>query len=177
MFDDWHQLRIDIDPQAHPDILADIADLSAIASNSADAIWAAHCLEHLYAHQVRPALAEFYRIVNPTGFVCIIVPDLQQIAHYIVDDRAHEIIYQAPAGPVTAHDILFGFGKAVAEGHWHMAHHCGFTSTLMLQRLSEIGFAEVVLRRRPNLELAAVVRKQPFGSSTERATLLARLKL
>jgi SAM-dependent methyltransferase len=176
-FDGWQQWRIDVDPMANPDIVADIVDLSAIASDSVDAVWAAHCIEHLYAHQVRPALCEFHRIVNPGGFVCIIVPDLQSIAQYILDDRLHETIYEAPAGPVSAHDILFGFGPAVAAGHGNMAHHCGFTPTLLLQRLSEIGFAETVLRRRANLELAAVLRKRPFGGSAERRALLARLGL
>jgi Methyltransferase domain len=177
VFDSWHQLRVDIDPLADPDIVADIVDLSAIASDSADAVWAAHCVEHLYTYQVRPALAEFFRIVNAKGFVCIIVPDLQAIARYIADDRLHEAIYQSAAGSVTAHDILFGFGTAVAEGHRGMAHRCGFTPTLMLQQLGEVGFSETVLRRRANLELAAVVCKRPFNDNSERDALLARLEL
>jgi len=177
MFDTWQRLRVDADPLAAPDLVADIVDLSAIASGSADAVWAAHCVEHVYAHQLRPAFSEFHRILNPDGFACILVPDLQAIARYIIEDRLHEVIYNSPAGPVTAHDILFGFGPAIAAGHWRMAHRCGFTPAVMLRRLGEIGFGETVLRRRPNLELAAIVSKRPFVDDAEREALFTRLRL
>ena len=105
LFDSWRHLRVDIDPSVQPDIVASIADLSAIPDGSVDAIYTSHCLEHLYAHDVPRAIAEFYRVLNTDGFACIIVPDLQSIADYIATDRLHETIYQSPAGPITAHDI------------------------------------------------------------------------
>ena len=58
MFADWRELRVDADAKAVPDLLADITDLSAIETGSIDAIWSAHCLEHLYLHQVPGAIAE-----------------------------------------------------------------------------------------------------------------------
>src|SRR5438876_11032410 len=106
MFADWRELRVDIDAKAAPDILADITDLSAIETGSVDAIWSAHCLEHLYLHQVGKAVAEAYRILADNGFYCLIVPDLQAIADFIATDRLHEVVYEAPAGPVVAHDML-----------------------------------------------------------------------
>src|SRR4029077_8751035 len=115
-FSDWRQLRVDVDPSVEPDILADLTDLSAIADGSADAVWAAHCIEHLYAHQVPRALSEFRRVLRADGFVCVIVPDLQTVGNYLVADRLHDALYQSPAGPVTAHDIFFGFGPAIAAG-------------------------------------------------------------
>jgi SAM-dependent methyltransferase len=177
MFGTWRELRLDVDPAVEPDILADITDLSAIPSSSVDAIWSSHCIEHLFVHDVGRALAEFHRVLREGAFACLIVPDLQTIARYIVADRLHEVIYASPAGPVTAHDILFGFGPALAQGHVSMAHRCGFTPTVMMQRLGEIGFAEAVLRRRPNFELAALVLKGPAPSPEERDALLARLEL
>jgi hypothetical protein len=177
MFDDWEQFRIDVEAAAGPNLVADITDLSAIESETIDAVWAAHCVEHLYMHQVRAALSEFQRVLNPHGFACIIVPDLQAIAHYMIEDRLHETVYRSAAGPVSAHDILFGFGPAIAHGQWRMAHHCGFTPALLRQRLAEIGFGESIIFRRPNLELATIVSKQPFADAAERDALLARLGL
>ena len=43
---------------------ADLTDLSPIADDSADAVWAAHCVEHLYEHEVPIALAEFRRVLR-----------------------------------------------------------------------------------------------------------------
>ena len=177
MFSDWRELRVDIDVAASPDILADITDLSAIASGSVDAVWSAHCLEHLYLHQVGLAVMEAYRILTEDGFFGMIVPDLQMIADYLATDRLHEVVYQSPAGPVIAHDMIYGYGPALAHGSAAMAHRCGFTPTLLLHKLQEAPFAEIVLRRRPHQELAAVARKQQSAGDAEREMFLAALQL
>jgi SAM-dependent methyltransferase len=177
MFADWRELRVDADPKAAPDLLADITDLSAIETGSIDAIWSAHCLEHLYLHQVAGAIAEMHRILSDDGFMCLIVPDLQVLAEYIVNDKLHEVVYQSAAGPVTAHDILFGYGPYIAQGHSGMAHRCGFTPGLLIRELQKTPFAEIMLRRRPNHELAAVARKRPPATDAEREQLLEALEL
>jgi protein O-GlcNAc transferase len=177
MFADWRELRVDVDAATAPDILADVTDLSAIESGSVDAVWSAHCLEHLYLYQVGTAISEIHRILADDGFFCMIVPDLQSIADYIANDRLHEVIYEAPAGPVTAHDMLFGYSPFLAQGRSAMAHKCGFTPTLLAQKLQEAPFAEIVLRRRTNQELAAVAYKQAPADGAEREALLAALEL
>ena len=177
MFAGWREFRIDVDPDVAPDLVADITDLSGIPTGSADAVWSAHCVEHLYLHEVGRAIAEVHRILADDGFLCLMVPDLQSIAGYIVNDRLHEVIYQSPAGPVTAHDMLFGFTPALAQGRTSMAHNCGFTPSLLLQQLRESPFAEIVLRRRANHELAAVARKRAPADAAEREALLAALEL
>lgn len=176
-FDGWRVLRVDVDPSAEPDLLSSITDLSALPTGSADAIWTSHCVEHLYVHEVGLALAEFYRVLNDTGFLCVIVPDLQAVASYVAADRLHETLYESPVGSITAHDILFGFGRAVAQGHTSMAHRCGFTPTTMLTHMGKVAFDEIIVRRRPSLELAAVGRKQRADSTEEREALLAALEL
>lgn len=176
-FESWRQIRIDINPLAEPDLIASVADLSAIPDCSVDAIWSAHCIEHLFAHEVPLALAEFRRVLTEAGFACIIVPDLQSIAGWVAEDRLHEPIYHSASGPVTAHDMLWGFGPAIAQGQVAMAHRCGFTPTLFLEHLNAAGFPEIVLRRRSNLELAALVLSQAAESSARRETLMLALAL
>jgi hypothetical protein len=177
-FRKWRRIRVDVDPGMKPDMVANIADLSAIPDGAVEAVWAAHCVEHLFAHQVPRAFGEFRRVLCESGFACIIVPDLQAIAHWIATDRLHETIYQSPAGPVTSHDMVWGFGAAIARGKTAMAHHCGFTPTLFLQHLKEAGFAEIVLRRRTrSLELAALALRRPSANPKQRTSLMARLGL
>ncbi len=155
---------MDVEPAVEPDLLTSVADLSAIPDGSADAVWCSHCIEHLFAHEVPLALSEFRRVLSEDGFACVIVPDLQAIAQWISTDRLHETIYDSPAGPVTAHDMLWGFGPAIARGNTAMAHRCGFTPTLFLQRLEEAGFAEILLRRKSSLELVALALPRPRGA-------------
>jgi SAM-dependent methyltransferase len=176
-FADWRQVRVDLDPSVAPDVLADIVDLSPIASGAADAVWTAHCIEHLYEHDVPAALGEIRRVLRDDGFACLIVPDLQTIAGYIVQDRMHEPLYASAAGPVTPHDVVFGFGPAIARGSLTMAHRCGFTPAAMIRHLRAAGFGGYALLRRPNFELAAVVRKQDWRDHAERDALIASLGL
>jgi SAM-dependent methyltransferase len=154
-----------------------MTDLSAIETGSVDAVWSAHCLEHLYLHQVGPAIAEIHRILAEDGFACLIVPDLQMLAEYIVNDKLHEVVYQSAAGPVTAHDTIFGFGPYLARGQHAMAHHCGFTPGLLIRKIQEAPFAEIVMRRRANHELAAIASKRPAAGEGQREALLAALEL
>jgi SAM-dependent methyltransferase len=177
-FAGWQQVRVDIDAAVKPDIIADLTDLSPIPDGSADVVWAAHCVEHLYEHQVPVALAEFRRVLRDDGFVCVIVPDLQTVGGYLAADRLHECVYQSASGPVTAHDILFGFGAAIAEGRISMAHRCGFTPGTLQRSFRGLAFAEVLLRRRaPQLELAAVARATAAKDDAERMDLMGALGL
>jgi SAM-dependent methyltransferase len=177
-FDDWRQLRVDVDPSVQPDIIADLTDLAPIPDGGADAVWAAHCVEHLYEHQVRLALAEFRRILRDDGFVCVIVPDLQAVAQYFVADQAHEPLYHSPAGPVTPHDVFFGFGAAIANGRTSMAHRCGFTPGSLQRCFQQQPFGELLVRRRTaDFELAAIARATPAKDDGERAALMAALGL
>jgi SAM-dependent methyltransferase len=177
-FDSWQQLRVDIDASVQPDICADLTDLRPIPDRTADAIWAAHCIEHLYEHEVPLALAEFRRVLREDGFVCVIVPDLQTVAQYVAADRLHEPLYQSPAGPVTPHDIFFGFGAAIASGRTSMAHRCGFTPGTLQRCFRQLPFGEVQLRRRSaEFELVAIARATPAKDDAERAALMAALEL
>jgi predicted SAM-dependent methyltransferase len=177
-FQGWQELRIDVDPRVEPDIVGTLTDLSAIADGSVDALWAAHCLEHLYEHQVPQALSEFCRVIKDDGFVCIIVPDLQAIANYVASDRMHEPAYQSPAGPITPHDMIYGHGAAIANGRTSMAHRCGFTPGMMSQHLRRSPFCEVAIRRRSTtLELAVLGRKTVTGTVADRDLLIEALGL
>ena len=177
MFAAWRQVRVDIDPAVKPDVLADLTDLSPIGTGFADGLWAAHCIEHLYAHDAARALGEIHRVLRDDGFACIVVPDLQTIAGVIAQDRMHETLYQSPAGPITPHDIVYGLGPALARGHLTMAHRSGFTPTAMMSALAKAGFGGIALLRRANFELAAIVRKTDWPDLAARDSLLAALGL
>jgi predicted SAM-dependent methyltransferase len=77
----WEEVRLDINPDVKPDVVGSIIDMrNVIADASFDAVWSSHNLEHLYAHEVRPALREFRRILKRDGFALITTPDLEMVA-------------------------------------------------------------------------------------------------
>jgi predicted SAM-dependent methyltransferase len=122
--------------------------LSPIADGSADAVWAAHCVEHLYEHQVRLALAEFRRVLRDDGFVCVIVPDLQLVAQYVAEDQAARAPLSFPGRARYPARHFFGFGAAIANGRTSMAHRCGFTPGSLQRCFQQQPFGELLVRRR-----------------------------
>src|SRR5262245_24590475 len=132
---DWQEIRIDIDPRSEPDIVGSITNMTSFcASETFDAIWASHTLEHLYAHEVASALAEFRRILKPDGFALITSPDLEVAASLVLSRGLDHVAYSSPAGPITPMDMLFGHSGLISYGHFHMAHKTGFTRSSLKQR-------------------------------------------
>jgi SAM-dependent methyltransferase len=177
LFNDWRQLRVDIEESVDPDIVADLTDLSPIETGTADALWSSHCIEHLYQAQVPGALQEFYRVLKDDGFAVILVPDLQAVADRIVTDKFDEPIYNSGMGPVSAHDMFYGFGPSIAAGQTSMAHRCGFTPTILVNLLNASNFAEYAIRRLKSLELLVVARKSVGTPATNSEALLQALAL
>lgn len=146
--DDWKEIRLDIDPAVQPDILGTVLDMSAVPTESVDAVFSSHTLEHLYAHEVPLALAEMCRVLKPDGIMVSTVPDLQSAAQMVAEDRLFDTAYVSPAGPITPFDILYSYRGFVGRDRPYMAHHGGFTLTTLMGALKEAGFGAVAGKRR-----------------------------
>src|SRR5215471_17121378 len=59
---EWDEIRVDIDPGVNPDYVCSITALTPVTTDSADAVWSSHNLEHVHRHEVPLALAEFFRV-------------------------------------------------------------------------------------------------------------------
>ena len=143
----WREVRLDIDPDVAPDILASITDMAVVADASVDGLWSAHNLEHLASHEVPVALAEFFRVLRPGGFALLTMPDLQQVAALIVEGRLEDPAYMSALGPIAALDMLYGFRPALAEGNAFMGHRTGFTAATLQAHLERAGFSAVRVQR------------------------------
>lgn len=152
---DWEEVRLDINPAAHPDIVASITDMSAIGAACFDALYSSHNLEHLAPHEMRLALAEFYRVLKPQGYALITLPDLQQAAEYIAAGRAEEGVFMTNKGKITPLDMLYGF-RPFLETNPFMAHRFGYTAETLHSALVEAGFGHVVVERDGEFNLWAV---------------------
>lgn len=145
--EEWSELRLDIDRAVEPDIVASITEMADVTDVSVDAVFSSHNLEHLYPHEVRLALAEFRRVLKPTGFALVTMPDLQSVATLIAEGKLTDPAYISGLGPVTPLDMLYGFGPALAADNLFMAHHTGFTGRSLQTALGGAGFAYSVVQR------------------------------
>ncbi|MBI1173568.1 methyltransferase domain-containing protein [bacterium] len=144
---EWRESRLDIDPGVAPDIVASITDMSVVPTASVEAIWSAHNLEHLAAHEVPLALAEFHRVLAPGGFALVTMPDLQQVAALVAEGRLEDPAYMSAMGPIAALDMLYGHGASIAAGNVFMGHRTGFVAATLARHLENAGFQNVRVQR------------------------------
>lgn len=144
---EWAEVRLDIDPGVAPDIVASITDMAVVETGSVQAVWSAHNLEHLAAHEVPLALAEFHRVLAPGGFALVTMPDLQQVAALVADGRLEDPAYISAMGPIAALDMLYGHRASIASGNWFMGHRTGFVATTLARHLELVGFQNVRVQR------------------------------
>ena len=145
----WKEVRLDINELNQPDVIGSMTDMSGVDSESIDAIFSSHNIEHLYMHEVSIALAEFKRALKPDGFCVITCPDIQTVCELVAQDKLMDAAYQSPAGPITPLDILYGHSNSIKDGNTYMAHRCGFTQSSMSNVLKQSGYISVATMRRP----------------------------
>lgn len=144
----WREIRLDINSDCKPDVVASMTDMSAVATESVDAVWTSHSLEHLYIHEVPPALAEFHRVLRPGGHVLARLPDIQKAAELLLRLGPTGVAYNSPNGPITPLDIIYGHGASIAQGEHGMQHKTGFSATSLKEAFSSAGFSPVRVERK-----------------------------
>jgi predicted SAM-dependent methyltransferase len=173
----WNELRFDIDESVKPDLVGTMTDMSSVSSESVDAVFSSHNIEHLYPHEVPVALAEFVRVLKYDGIAIITCPDLKSVCALIAEDKLTEAAYTSPAGPITPIDIVYGFRDSMAKGNLYMAHRCGFTKKVLIGTLQAAGFKSIASKARgyPYFDLWAVASKTELSEDQMKALALEHM--
>lgn len=154
--DAWAEIRLDIDPDVKPDVVASMLEMTDVKTDTMDALWSSHNIEHLYWHDVPTAFSEFFRVIKPGGFVYITCPDILEIAKKIVEKGSlNAPIYQSNAGPITSMDVLYGHYPSMKAGNLFMAHRCGFTTLDLGRGLHKAGFRNIKVEKDEHFNLWA----------------------
>src|SRR5579862_2223461 len=98
--DDWQEIRFDINSSVRPDIEGTLTDMEAVDTESVDAIYSSHNIEHVFPHEVHSVLLEFHRVLKHDGFVVLTCPDLISVCQAVIDNQLMETLYVSPAGPI-----------------------------------------------------------------------------
>lgn len=171
----WEEVRLDIDESVEPDIVASMLNLGMIQSNSFDAIYSSHNIEHVFSHEIPMMLKEFIRVLNKDGILVINCPNLLHIAELVTKDKLTEPAYTSPIGPITPLDMIYGHIESISKGNLHMAHKCGFTPTSLRSILVESGFGSVgVLSRKSQFDIWAMASVKKIEQKSIMKSLLKR---
>jgi ubiquinone/menaquinone biosynthesis C-methylase UbiE len=154
----WEHVLLDIDPAGNPDIVCDARELQTLAAASFDSVYCSHNLEHYRRHEVPRVLRGFAHVLRPEGFARVIVPDVGAVMRIVAkhDLDVDDVLYESPAGPITVHDVLYGYGAEIERsGNDWFAHKSGFTARSLGKALHAAGF-EHVYSQVGNLAISAI---------------------
>lgn len=128
----WEMMNVVPSPEV--DHVGDARDLSRFAEASFDELYASHLIEHFdYRDELAQTLREWWRVLIPGGFLRISVPDMEVLAHLLL-----EIPKDRQAERFALTRMLFG-------GHvdaWDY-HKVGFTQDMLAWFLLATGYADV----------------------------------
>ena len=159
----WDHLLLDIDPEANPDVVCDARTLDRLEPAQFDAVYCSHNLEHYYKHEGARVLRGMLHVLKPDGFAEFRVPDLRSVMRkFVVDDlELEDVLYVAPAGPITIRDVIYGWDKKIAlSGEDFFAHKTGFTAASLRTVLNDAGFARTMtIVNEGRFEIAALAFK------------------
>jgi predicted SAM-dependent methyltransferase len=148
----WDHIRLDVDPAADPDIVCDARELESLPAGVYDAVYCSHNLEHYWRHDLPRVLKGFAHVLTPEGFAEVAVPDLRAVFERVQRDDMDldDVLYQSPAGPITVNDVVYGFGREIAEsGNDFYAHKNAFTAKSLARAFAIAGFGRVLTTRGP----------------------------
>jgi SAM-dependent methyltransferase len=161
-FDGWEHLLLDIDPRGNADIVCDARMLGTLPATQFDAVYCSHNLEHYHPHDGAKVLQGFLHVLKPDGFADVRVPDMKAVFEDMIRRGMDidDVLYESPAGPITINDVIYGFGRKIAEsGQDFYAHRNGFTHRSLVVALRQAGFAPVFTGQQP-YEISALAFKQ-----------------
>jgi SAM-dependent methyltransferase len=143
-YSEWDHVLLDIDPASGADVILDARKLITFPASSFDAVYCSHNLEHYYQHDALKVLAGFLHVLKPGGFVEIHVPDILSVMSRLVKSKLDisDTLYQSKNGPISVHDVIYGWGKQIeSSGVDFYAHKTGFSRLSLLQALKQAGFS------------------------------------
>jgi len=157
-YEGWEHVLLDVDPRQKPDVVCDARRLDTLPAALYDAVYCSHNLEHYFRHDVPRVLKGFAHVLRPRGFAEVRVPDLMAVFAAVTQNALEldDPLYESDSGPVSANDVIYGFGKQIAASdNDFYAHKNAFTKRSLSERLRDAGFGWVYVAPGP-FEIRAI---------------------
>lgn len=169
MFEGWAEVRLDIDSQYGADIVGDMRDVSTwrncgpnespgtrdVPFGPFDGIFCSHALEHLHLYDAPRCLGTFRSVLRAGGFMILVVPNFEAACRHVIEGHG-EKLYDSPAGPIFAHEVIYGKENWTLDNAFQR-HLTGYTPDLLRGLVVGAGFRVTSLSVDPlNLLVGAV---------------------
>jgi SAM-dependent methyltransferase len=143
--DDYREgyVNIDLRDDCGADEVGDVGKLR-FGDGEVDEIVAADLLEHFPAYRTLDVLAEWRRVLRPGGRLVLKVPNLLELARWIVDRANVRLVVRN----------IYGGHRWGPDGSWD-AHHTGWTPDMLEEDLRAAGFRVLTNRGGVNMWVEA----------------------
>lgn len=119
-------------PRKKPEIQMDIRYPFNCPDNIVDGIYSGHTLEHLWPDEAIRLLREFYRILKPTCWLRINIPDIEKYINFYIGKKS------------SPEFLRFNTGcQAISTMTQNYGHHSAWDVTLLTLTLKNTGFIKV----------------------------------
>mgnify|MGYP001322278169 FL=1 len=147
----WDEIRFDVNSDCNPDVTGSMVDMHMFEDNTFDAIFSSHNFEHLFFHEAEKAANEFFRVLNPTGYVFLLCPDIISVCEGIVKNGPDSLLYKTASGmPISPIDVIYGHRPAIKNGNEFMAHKYGYSEKTLTSVFKKSGFSNIATLTRKN---------------------------
>jgi Methyltransferase domain len=173
--DSWEEVRIDMSASVAPDLQVEsLLKLSAVPDNSVHGVWISHVIQRFSFPDAIGLLKEATRILKEGGEMLVAAPDMQLAATYLARSEHEVEIFRAPAGSVTAIDLMYGFQKSIEAGDSSRIHKSGYSAEMLGYALRTAGICNLHVQRHP-YDVIALGKKLPYGHEerVERIVMVA----
>jgi hypothetical protein len=173
--DKWEEVRVDMSASAQPDLQVEsLLKLSAIPDESVDGVWISHVIQRFSFPDAIALLKEATRILKEGGEMLVATPDAQLAATYLARGEHEAEIFRAPAGVVTAIDLMYGFQKSIEAGDTSRIHKSGYSAETLGYTLRNAGICNLHVQRHP-YDVIALGKKLPYAhpERVERIVMVA----
>jgi len=145
-------VNVDFQQFHHPDLVADVRELSTLPSDYFEEIVAQDVLEHLPRVDTSKALAEWNRLLRIGGMLYLRMPNILGVAELLLQPERQSMDDQK-----TLVQCLFG--TQAYTGDWH---YTAFTPPLVHYYLEEAGFEILNLAAKDHwlFDVSAAKRRQ-----------------
>ena len=142
----WQNLVLDINPETNPHLCMDARNLTNLAPNQFDAVFCSHNLEHYNIFDLPIVLKGMLHVIKSGGHLVAIVPSIRATfeAMFQSGDDLDDVFYSSPAGPITYHDVIYGYSKDIEKNILWQQHQSGFSLKRMKTLFEQSGFERVV---------------------------------
>jgi predicted SAM-dependent methyltransferase len=121
------------------DHVCDASAITIVSEGSVSEIYSRHMLEHLDPNDAIDTLKHWFGLLQPSGMLNVIVPDITFHAQQILG------LVQSSMGDQNLHAMagFWGWRDETRGGSKEDAHRWGYTEQSLVQILIDLGFTEV----------------------------------